>query len=172
MLGMIPLPYKLLAGAAMLAGVFFYGYMKGSAYADAELARYGQKQAELVAELERKNTEISTQVVTEYVDRVQVVKEKEYVYRDLAQNVVPSQCTMSNGWVHAHDASARADNADPTRASDETSSGIADTTALVGIIGNYSRCQQNAQQLASLQRWISENKEAIDKAAAEAEKKK
>ena len=172
MLGMIPLPYKLLAGAAMIAGVFFYGYMKGSAYADAELARYGQKQAELVAELERKNTEISTQVVTEYVDRVQVVKEKEYVYRDLAQNVVPSQCTMSNGWVHAHDASARADNADPTRASDETSSGIADTTALVGIIGNYSRCQQNAQQLASLQRWISENKEAIDKAAAEAEKKK
>lgn len=169
---MIPLPYKLLAGAALIAGVFFYGYMKGSAYADAELARFGQKNAELVADLERKNTEISTQVVTEYVDRVQVVKEKEYVYRDLAQTVVPSQCTMSNGWVHTHDASARADNADATRASDETSSGIADTTALVGIIGNYSRCQQNAQQLASLQRWINENREAVEKAKAEAEKKK
>ena len=60
MLSMIPFPYKLLAGAALIAGVFFYGYMKGSAYADAELARYGQKQAELVAELEKKNTEITT----------------------------------------------------------------------------------------------------------------
>ena len=119
---MIPLPYKLLAGAALVAGVFFYGYMKGSAYADAELARYGQKQAELVAELEKKNTEISTKVVTKYVDRVQVVKEKEYVYRDLAQNVVPNQFTVSNGWVYTHDASARADNADAARASYETSS--------------------------------------------------
>jgi hypothetical protein len=169
---MIPLPYKLLAGAAILVGVFFYGYMKGSAYAEAELARYGQKQAELVADLERKNTEISTQVVTEYVDRVQVVKEKEYVYRDLAQNAVPNQFTMSNGWVYTHDASARADNADPARASDETSSGIADTTALVGIIGNYSRCQQNAEQLRQLQQWIALNKEAVEKAKAEAEKKK
>ena len=172
MLSMIPLPYKLLAGAAMLAGVFFYGYMKGSAYADAELARYGQKQAELVAELEKKNTEISTQVVTEYVDRVQTIREKEYVYRDLAQNAVPNQFTMSNGWVYTHDASARADNADPARASDETSSGITDTTTLVGIIGNYSRCQQNAEQLRQLQQWISLNKEAVDKVAAEAEKKK
>jgi hypothetical protein len=172
MLGMIPLPYKLLAGAALMAGVFFYGYMKGSAYADAELARFGQKNAELVADLEKKNTEITTQVVTEYVDRVQTIKEKEYVYRDIAQNVVPSQFTMSNGWVYTHDASARADNADPARASDETSSGIADTTALVGILGNYSRCQQNAQHILSLQKWISDNKEAVEKAKAEAEKKK
>jgi hypothetical protein len=172
MLSMIPLPYKILAGAAMLAGVFFYGYMKGSAYADAELARYGQKQAELAAELEKKNSEISTQVVTEYIDNVQVIREKEYVYRDHAQNVVPSQCTMSNGWVHTHDASARADNADPTRASDASASGVADTTALVGIIGNYSRCQQNAEQLLSLQKWISENKQAVEEAAARSKKKK
>lgn len=172
MLRMIPLPYKLLAGAALLAGVFFYGYMKGSAYADAELARFGQKNAELVADLEKKNTEITTQVVTEYVDRVQVVKEKEYVYRDLAQNVVPSQFSLSNGWVHTHDASASANDADSTRASDASPSGITDTTALVGIIGNYSRCQQNAEQLRQLQQWIALNKEAVEKAAAEAEKKK
>ena len=172
MLSMIPLPYKLIAGAALRAGVFFYGYMKGSAYADAELARFGQKNAELVADLEKKNTEISTEVVTEYVDRVQTIREKEYVYRDLAQSSVPNQFTMSNGWVYTHDVSARADNADPTRASDATPSGIADTTALVGILGNYSRCQQNAEQLRQLQQWIILNKEAVEKAKAEAEKKK
>jgi hypothetical protein len=146
--------------------------MKGSAYADAELARFGQKNAELVADLEKKNTEISTEVVTEYVDRVQTIREKEYVYRDLAQSSVPNQFTMSNGWVYTHDVSARADNADPTRASDASPSGITDTTALVGILGNYSRCQQNAEQLRQLQQWIILNKEAVDKAKAEAEKKK
>ena len=170
MLGMIPLPYKLLAGAALIIGVFFYGYMKGSAYAEAELARFAQKHAEQVAALEKKNAEISNNVQVEYVDRVNTIREKEYVYRDIAQGSVPSQSVMSNGWVYTHDISATNGNADPARASDATPSGITDVTALVGIIGNYSRCQQNAQQLASLQRWINENKEAIDKAAKEAKK--
>ena len=170
MLGMIPLPYKLLAGAALIIGVFFYGYMKGSAYAEAELARFAQKHAEQVAALEKKNAEISNNVQVEYVDRVNTIREKEYVYRDIAQGSVPSQSVMSNGWVYTHDISATNGNADPARASDAAPSGITDVTALVGIIGNYSRCQQNAQQLASLQRWINENKEAIDKAAKEAKK--
>jgi len=172
MFGMIPLPYKLLAGAALIIGVFFYGYMKGSAYAEAELQRFAAKASTQVAELEKKNTEISNNVVTEYVDRTNTIREKEYVYIDAAKNIVPSQSVMSNGWVFTHDSSATASDADPTRASDASSSGITDTTALVGIITNYSRCQQNAEQLRQLQQWIIQNKEAVDKLNAEAEKKK
>jgi hypothetical protein len=71
MLGMIPLPYKLLAGAALMTGIFFYGYMKGSAHAEAELARFSAQKSEQIAELERKNSAISTEVVTEYVDRTE-----------------------------------------------------------------------------------------------------
>lgn len=171
MLSMIPLPYKLLAGAALLAGVFFYGYTKGSAYAEAELARFGQKNAELAVELEKKNTEISTQVVTEYVDRVNTIREKEYVYRDIAQTVVPNQCTMSNGWVYTHDASARADDADPARASDAAASGVEDNTALLTIISNHATYQAVAEQLRQLQRWVTENREAVESAAAEAKNK-
>ena len=169
MLGMIPLPYKLLAGATLIAGVFFYGYMKGSAYADAELARYGQKQAELIAKLEKKNTEITTQVVTEYVDRVNTIREKEYVYRDVIKDSVPTQHDMSNGWVYTHDISASASNADPTRASDAASSGIKDNTALLTIISNYAQCQANAEQLKQLQQWVIDSKAAVDE---EAKKKK
>jgi hypothetical protein len=155
---------------ALLVGVFIFGYMKGSAYADAELARFGQKNAELVADLEKKNTEISTQVVTEYVDRVQVIKEKEYVYRDVAKTVVPSQSVLSNGWVFTHDISATGSDADATRSSDASPSGIKDNEALVGIIGNYSRCQQNAQQLIALQKWITDNKAAIEELNKKAKK--
>ena len=171
MFGMIPLPYKLLAGAALIIGVFFYGYMKGSAYAEAELQRFSAKASTQVAELEKKNAEISNNVVTEYVDRTNTIREKEYVYIDTAKNIVPSQSVMSNGWVFTHDSSATASDADPTRASDASSSGITDTTALVGIITNYSRCQQNAQQLIALQKWIADNKTEVDRINAEKSKK-
>ena len=171
MFGMIPLPYKLLAGVALILGVFVFGYMKGSAYADAELARFSAKASTQVAELEKKNAEISNNVVTEYVDRTNTIREKEYVYIDTAKNIVPSQSVMSNGWVFTHDSSATASDADPTRASDASSSGITDTTALVGIITNYSRCQQNAQQLIALQKWITDNKTEVDRINSEKSKK-
>ena len=167
---MIPLPYKLLAIGAALVGVFVFGYMKGSAYAEAELARYSAQKSEQIAELERKNSAISTEVVTEYVDRVNTIREKEYVYLDAAKNTVPSQHVMSNGWVYTHDLSATSGDADSARASDASPSGIADTTALVGIITNYSRCQQNAEQLRQLQQWIIQNKEAVDAMAKEKKK--
>ena len=170
MLGMIPLPYKLLAGAAMLAGVFFYGYMKGSAYAEAELARFSAEKSAQIVELEKKNTEISNNVVTEYVDRTNTIREKEYVYLDTAKNSVPSQHDMSNGWVYTHDLSATSGDADSTRASDASPSGITDTTALLTIISNYANCQTNAEQLRQLQQWIIQNKEAVDAMAKEKKK--
>ncbi len=171
MLRMIPLPYKLLAIAAAFIGVFLYGYMKGSAYAEVELQRFAAKASAQVAELEKKNSEISNKVVTEYVDRTNTIREKEYVYVDAAKNTVPSQSVMSNGWVFTHDISASASDADATRSSDASPSGIKDTDALVGIIRNYAICQSNAVQLTELQRWINENKEAVDAMAKEKKKK-
>ena len=171
MLGMIPLPYKLLAIGALLIGVFFYGYMKGSAYAEAELARFAAKASEQAAELEKKNTEISNDVVTEYVDHTNTIREKEYVYLDAAKDSVPSQSVMSNGWVFTHDISASAGDADPTRSSDASPSAVKDTDALIGIIRNYAICQSNSVQLVELQRWISENKMAVDAMAKDNKKK-
>ncbi len=168
---MIPLPYKLLAIGAALVGVFIFGYMKGSAYAEAELARFAAKASEQVAELERKNSAISTQVVTEYVDRTNTIREKEYVYLDAAKNSVPNQSVMSNGWVFTHDISASAGDADATRSSDASPSAVKDTDALIGIIRNYAICQSNSVQLVELQRWISENKMAVDAMAKENKKK-
>lgn len=162
MFGMIPLPYKLLAGAALLFGVFVFGYMKGSAYAEAELQRFAAKSQAQVAEMEKKNAEISNKVVTEYVDRVNTIKEKEYVYLDRAKNNVPAQSVMSNGWVFTHDASATGSDADATLSSDASPSGIKDNEALFTIINNYNRCMQNSQQLISLQQWINDNKQSID----------
>jgi hypothetical protein len=170
MLGMIPLPYKLLAIGGALVGVFVFGYMKGSAYAEAELARFSAEKSAQVAELERQNSAISTQVVTEYVDRVNTIREKEYVYRDIVKDSVPAQYDLSNGWVYTHDLSATSGNADATRASDASPSGIKDNSALLTIISNYATCQSNAEQLRQLQQWIIQNKDAVDAMAKEKKK--
>ena len=172
MFSMIPLPYKLLAGAALLLGVFVFGYMKGSAYAEAELARFAAKKSEQVAELEKKNAEISNTVVTEYVDRTNTIREKEYVYLDRAKNSVPAQSDLSNGWVYTHDISALSGDADAARSSDASTSGIKDNEALLTVISNYAICQRNQVQLIELQKWIIQNKDAVDKMAEEEKKKK
>lgn len=171
MLNLIPLPYKLLAGAALIVGVFFYGYTKGSAHAEAEIAKFAAKKTEQAVKIEKKNAEISNNVQIKYVDRTRVIKEKEYVYRDLAKTVVPSQHTLSNGWVYTHNLSATAGNADATRAADETSSGIKDNDALATIVSNYSICMQNSEQLIGLQKWVNDNKHAIEKVEEEKKKK-
>jgi hypothetical protein len=74
--------------------------------------------------------------------------------------------------VFLHDTSATSSDADPTRSSDASPSGIKDNEALLTIFNNYSRCEQNAQQLISLQKWISDNKTAIDEMAKKEKKKK
>ena len=159
---MIPLPYKLIAISAALAFVFIFGYMKGSAQAEAELAKFSAEQSKQTLKLERKNTDISAKVVIKYVDKTNIIREKEYVYRDLAKNTVPNQHDMSSGWVHLHDSSASASIPDAARASDASPTGITDNTALITVVTNYSICQQNAEQLIGLQRWIDENKTAVD----------
>ena len=138
---------------AALGGAYFKGYDKAEDKYLAEIAAFDAEKLILEAKLQAALSEVKVEVVTEYVDRVKVVKEKEYVYRDKIVTV-PSKCELSDGWVRLHDASARGSDAGTTDFSDETPSGIRDTEALDRVIGNYSICHQNAEQLEALQKWV------------------
>jgi hypothetical protein len=164
MFSVIPIQYKLLAILLLLVGVFGYGYMKGSHKADVELTAFANRAQAMQIALNAEKANIKERIVTEYVDKVQVVKEREYVYREKAKTVVPAQYTLSNGWVYLHDVSATGGNADDARTSDATASDIKDNQALGVVVENYSICQQNAQQLVALQDYIQRVKGAVDKA--------
>lgn len=138
---------------AALSGAYFKGYDKAEDKYLAEIARFNAQKVVLEAKLQAALSEVKVEVVTEYVDRVKVVKEKEYVYRDKIVTV-PSKCELSDGWVRLHDASARGSDAGTTDFTDETPSGIRDTQALGTVIENYSICHQNAEQLKALQAWV------------------
>jgi hypothetical protein len=169
-MGMIPLPIKLMAILFIVLGAAGWGYMKGSAHAEIELANYQAKAEKQISELKTENTKISDNVTTEYVDRTNTIRDTEIIYRDRLVGLGEGQNDLSNGWVELHDAAAKLANPDALLASDKSPSGIMDNSALAVVLTNYSVCHQNKQQLISLQSWITQNRAAIDKANLQAPK--
>lgn len=169
-MGMIPLPIKLMAILFLVLGAAGWGYMKGSAHAEIELANYQAKAEKQISNLKTENTKISDNVTTEYIDRTNTIRDTEIIYRDRLVGLGESQNNLSNGWVELHDAAAKLANPDALLASDKSPSGIMDNSALAVVLTNYSVCHQNKQQLISLQSWITQNRAAIDKANLQAPK--
>lgn len=174
-ISLIPPQFKILAYILIVAAIFGSGYFVGHKFAKnhytaviatmkLEAEQLKTKQAELQTALTAEIAKVKERIVTQYVDRIKVVKEKEYVYRDQATNVVPDRTELSNGWVYLHDSSARGTDADPTRSADATSSGVEANQALATVVENYGTCQANAEQLTSLQNYVRDAKKAVDAA--------
>lgn len=172
MFSLIPFPAKLALIVGIILGAIGFGYMKGKEGAKIAIANYEAQAQKQISELKEMNAAISGKVTVQYVDRVNTIKEKETRYVDSATNHVPSQFELSNGWVFTHDIGATGGDADSTRSSDETPSGIKDNESLITILHNYSTCQQNAEQVKNLQQWITENQKAIEDSNKKTEPKK
>ena len=172
MFSLIPLPAKLAATVMIMLGALGFGYMKGKEGAKIAIANYEAAAQKQINELKDINAEISSKVTVQYVDRVNTIREKETRYVDSAKDDVPSQFELSNGWVFTHDISATGSDADSTRSTDETTSGIKDNEALITILRNYSSCQQNSEQVINLQEWITKNQKAVEDSNKKTEPKK
>jgi hypothetical protein len=169
---MIPFPVKIMAIIFIVLGAAGWGYMKGSAHAEVELANYQAKAEKQISELKTENTRISDNVTTEYVDRVNTIHDKEIIYRDRLVELGEGKNNLSNGWVELHDAAAKLADPDAVLASDLSPSGIMDNAALAVVLTNYRVAHENKQQLISLQKWITDNRAAIDAANLKAPKEK
>jgi hypothetical protein len=172
MFSMIPFPVKIMAIIFIVLGAAGWGYMKGSAHAEVELANYQASAEKQISDLKTENTRISDNVVTEYVDRTNTIHDKEIVYRDRLVNLGEGKNNLSNGWVELHDAAARLADPDAVLASDLSPSGVMDNAALAVVLTNYRVAHENKQQLISLQRWIRDNQAAIEAANLKAPKDK
>ena len=170
-LNLIPPQYKLLAyvviGLLLVSVLFGSGYKTGHTFAknhytsiiskmEADAATLRAEQAELRVKLAAEVANIKERIVTKYVDKVRVIKEKEYVYVEQANNTVPDRVELSNGWVSLHDDAVAGRDADPTRNADATGSGVAANQALAVVAQNYAACNANAEQLTALQEYVRE----------------
>lgn len=144
--------------AAVSTGTFFYGLHLGNQKSDAAIAKFEAVKDKITNNAQQGSAKATDKVVTEYVDRVKRVHDKEYVYNSTD---VPSQYNLSQGWIYLHDQAAKGDDANKLLAMSPTPSLFKDSQIIKTVTHNYSTCHETEEQLKSLQSWITEQQKAV-----------
>ena len=159
-MSLIPWPYRLLALAALGVALAGFGWIKGASHVQAQWDAAIQQQALQTAAARERQVQATVKVVTEYVDRVRVVREKGETIIKEVPVYVPVQadaaCTINRGFVRLHDAAAAGELPEPARGADASATGVALSAVAGTVATNYQTCHENAEQLRALQAWIRE----------------
>lgn len=153
-------PYRLLASLAIGAVLFGLGWVKGQDHIQARWDAQVQQQAVQIAEQQQRQAQATVKVVTRYVDRVRVVREKGQTIVKEVPVYVPVEadaaCSVNRGFVRLHDAAAAGDLPEPASDADAAASGVALSAVAETFADNYQTCHENAEQLRALQGWVRE----------------
>lgn len=159
-MNLIPWPYRWLAFAALAVALIGFGWIKGAGHVQAQWDATAQQQTLQAAAFRQRQAEATVKVVTQYVDRVRVVREKGDTITKEVPVYVPVQadaaCTINRGFVRLHDAAAAGDLPESARDADAAPAGLALSAVAGTVAANYQTCHENAEQLRALQAWISE----------------
>lgn len=166
LLSLMPQKYLYIGAAlvALIGGCSWYSYVKGVEKSAVVIAEYKVQVTDLNNKLEKAKTDVAVKVITKYVTRTVHIKDIGEHNANVAKNIVPSECKLSDGWVRLHNAAATGIEVDPTSAANGADSGIKDTDALATISDNYDTFHQQKAQLDALQQWITETNAAIEAA--------
>ena len=163
---LIAWPYRLLALAALGFALFGFGWVKGAGHVQAQWDAQTHKQLLQVARVERRQAQATVEVVTKYVDRIKVVREKgDTIIKEVTVYVpieADAACTINRGFVRLHDAAATGELPEPARDADAAATGIALSAVAGTVAANYQTCHENAEQLRALQTWVTEMKVASE----------
>ena len=152
--------YQLPIQVASIVILVFGVYMEGGI---ATQEKWEARVADVKLEMAKKETasaEATVQVVTKYINKVQIVKEKGneiikqvpvYITKD-----ADTKCDVPTGFVMLHDSASRNEVPDPTRKVDGTTSSVKISGVAETVVDNYTTYHQVAEQLRSLQEWIKE----------------
>lgn len=146
-----------LSGLLLVAALLFC--LGWTARGEHEQGQAAQAELDRLAKAFAQGQELGTvrdKVVTEYVDRVQVIKERgATIIKEVPVYVsvkADAACTVNAGFVRVHDAAARSLPApEPAGAADEAPSGVALSAVAATAAENYTSCNANAEQLTQLQ---------------------
>ena len=159
-MSVIPWPYRLLALTAFGVALFGFGWIKGASHVQAQWDAAIQQQALQAAAIRERQAQATVKVVTQYVDRVRIVREKGETIIKEVPVYVPVQadaaCTINRGFVRLHDAAAAGELLKPAGDADAPAAGLALSAVAGTVAGNYQSCHENAEQLRALQAWVRE----------------
>ena len=170
-LSLVPWPYRLLIVAVLAAALVGVGWVKGASHVQAEWDAEVVKQSLTAARVEKAQAQATVQVVTEYVDRVKIVRQAGETIIKEVPVYVPSQadaaCVVPRGFARLHDAAAQGVVPEPAGDSDAAPAGVALSAVAGTVAENYTACRANTEQLSALQSWILEMKESADAGRSE-----
>ena len=147
-------------GAALATGIFMAGDSVGAGRVQAKWDKEKGDAREAAAKQRAEKAQTTTEVVTRYVDRVRIVRERgDTITKEVFVHVPPTPpnpdaCALErNGWRLLHDAAARgqSDDASP-RGADAPGPSAQDTARTV--TDNYAQYHAVAEQLHALQDWV------------------
>lgn len=147
-----------LALAVLVAAATGWGWVKGAASVQAEWNAERAAQTITVLRVQVKQAEVTERIVTQYIDRVRIVRETaDAIIREVPV-YVPAQCDpdgrLPAGWRVLHDAAASGGAADP--AAIAHAQPVAPDTAATTVARNYGTCRETAEQLIALQQWVTD----------------
>ena len=159
-MSLFPWPYRCLALVLLAAALIGIGWIKGAAHVQAQWDAAVQQQALQTSATRLRQAEATVKVVTEYVNRVRVVREKGDTIIKEVPIYVPVQadaaCTINRGFVRLHDAAAASELPEPAGDADAPAAGIALSAVAGTVATNYQTCYEIAEQLKALQTWVRE----------------
>ena len=111
--------------------------------------------AQHVEVVQTKRAEVTEKVVTEYRDRVKVIREQgRTIEKEVIKYVPLDSCTLPGGFRVLHDAATGGElpaSPDGADAAPVTATEVATTVSI-----NYTECRVNAENLAKLQQWAQD----------------
>lgn len=159
-MSVIPWPYRLLALTALGIALVGFGWIRGASHVQAQWDAAIQQQTLQAAAARERQEQATVKVVTQYVDRVRVVREKGDTIIKEVPVYVPVQadatCSINRGFVRLHDAAAAGELPEPAREADAAAADIALSAVAGTLAANYQTCHENAEQLRALQVWVGE----------------
>ena len=155
-------PYRLLALAAFGIALVGFGWLKGTSHVQAQWDAATAVQQLAQAQVQTRQAQATVQVVTRYVDRIQIVREKGDTLIQEIPVYVPVQadaaCTFHRGFVGLHDAAAAGELPTAPGDPDAPAEGLALSAVAATVVTNYQTCHENAEQLKALQDWIRQTR--------------
>jgi co-chaperonin GroES (HSP10) len=157
-----PLLRTVLLAAIVVASCVAGGFVLGAAHVTKQWAADKAKQAIAVAKVETKQADATVKVVTQYVDRVQVVREKGKTITQQVTKYVPlSAPDLPYGFRLLHDAAATGVPL-PDAAVDLDGPAVSAQDVAATVSDNYAVCHAELEKLNSLQDWVSAQEDASE----------
>lgn len=141
--------------ACLVIGGCQYGAQQVQARWDAEKTATAIQ----AAHTEVAQVQATTQVITKYVDRIHVVRQRASdiikevpIYVSASADPTSPACALPGAWRVLHDAAAQGLLPDPARRADAPAVTAQDVATTVA--DNYGACHEVSEQLAALQQWL------------------